>query len=176
MQMSRKTVAIVVLALVVIMLIPAVAFGKPVWFTKSAFTVSAISETNFTDTVSAKIFGNGETGKILNKEHALTGISTDYRELCVCFDGHKILPFDVSVSDVMLSSAPEGFEDRFVAKLNSPMSGSSITEDQAQMSFILYTAGMSDAEINEMISEIELCVKWSFIPGITGADYIELGQ
>lgn len=176
MQMSRKTVGLVALVLVVIMLIPAVIFAKPVWFTKSRSMVFTVAEQNFTSIVSKKIFGDGTSGKVLNHAHSFTGVSSDYRELTLCFDSHKILPFEVSVTDVIVSGIPDEYEDRVVAKLSSPMSGGSVDKDQAQMSFLLYTAGMSDAEVNEMVATMEICVKWNFVPGITGADKILIGE
>lgn len=171
MQMSRKTVAVVALVLVVIMLIPTVVFAKPVWFTASRFEVFTISSSNLNDTA-AKLNNDSNSGRILNKTHIMTGLENDYREVYFCFDSHKLLPFKITVTEIMTSNIPEGCEDRFIAKLNTPISGGNITGEQTGASFIIYTAGMSEEEINKMLNETEICVKWSYTPGITGADYI----
>lgn len=171
MQMSRKTVAIVALVLVVIMLIPTVVFAKPVWFTASRFDVFTISSSNLTDVIT-KLNKDSDSGRILNKTHTPTENENDYREVYFCFDSHKILPFKITVTEIMTNYIPEEYKDRFIAKLNTPLSGGSITGEQTGASFIVYTAGMSEEEINKMLTETEICVKWSYTPGISGADYI----
>ncbi len=175
MQMNKKMLGIVALSLAVIMLIPALLFAKPVWFTKADDKVFTINETNFNGTVTKNMFTDKTFGKILEKDHEFTGIITDYRELYICLDSHKLLPFTETVSEVKLSSVDEKYEDRIVASTLRSLTSMSSDESHFETGFILYTAGMTDAEIHQMVDSIEICVKWKFTPGISGADYIKLG-
>lgn len=174
MQMSRKTVGIIALALAVIMLIPALAFAKPVWFTKSEDKVFTINQTNFDGTITKNMFTDKTFGKILQRDHVFTGEISDYRELYICLDTHKIMPFDPSISEFSISFVDEKYEDRIISSMPRSLTSMTTDKDKAEMGFILYTAGMTDAEMHQMADSIEICVKWKFTPGITGADYIKL--
>ena len=172
--MNKKMLGIVALALAVIMLIPALAFAKPVWFTKMEDKVFTINEPNFNGTITKNMFTDKTFGKILQKDHVFTGEITDYRELYICLDSHKILPFDASISEVKLSSVDEKYEDRIISSMPRSLTSMTSDKDHAETGFILYTAGMTNDEIYQMVDSIEICVKWKFTPGISGADYIKL--